>query len=255
MNDDTPRNDNVVDFAPRSWYCHTKTLGRIFHLLRMCQAARQFGLISGPPGVGKSLAADAYKDALEDAEDAVLILRCNAIALTQHDLLNELRRVFDLYPNAKERSADLFHRIVDASADLCNPLLIVDEAQRLGSSIEVIRDLYDAGVAVVLIANPPFAAKLAQAHAKRGDYHFPQIAGRFGAELHIDKVDDADIDALSDFYGVKSSHGRELLAAAARRQGQLYQVKNLVTAARAVARDRALTADDLRRAAQMREGE
>jgi DNA transposition AAA+ family ATPase len=130
-------------------------------------------------------------------------------------------------------------------------LIIIDEAQHLGvAEIDAIRNFHDEPPhpGLVLMGNEAVWSRVL-GKARKAD--FSQINSRIGLRLVIERIEEADVDAVLQAWRVRGSAERQFLLDVARCDGGLRQLAHLVRTARLTARElnRPLDAQILREVA------
>lgn len=163
----------------------TKEYLRFAEFCKNTAAEQYLGVCTGPPGVGKTMAARHYSD-----WDRIMLLRnrlemdrtpksvrhCRTLFYTPTVANSPYQIEWDLDDLLQRHSALLAKTLspkeIDRNRSLIE-LIIIDEADRLKpSSLEQVRDMFDrSGIGMVLIGMPGFARKIS---------HMPQFYSRVG---------------------------------------------------------------------------
>lgn len=178
----------TIEQARPSDFLITREYRRFAEFCRNCAEDRYIGICSGPPGIGKTVAARfysqwdrllMYRQRMSDNTPA-FVRNCRTIYYTptisntpaqiQYDLA-DLRRRQTLSIKAALNEYDPEHEASDLTE-----LIIVDEADRLRfTSIEQLRDIYDHGdIGLIFIGMPGLArrfSRFAQLHSRVGFVH------------------------------------------------------------------------------------
>lgn len=243
---------NVVAFKPVSFrsHCDTPSTKRMFDWFDAIRAVPStIGVILGVSGIGKSVASRAYAD---DYSLSVCRVELTLSTCTRRELLDAILDALGLFHDpqrsysrgaaAERKNFDL---LVKEFTEKRNPLLILDEAQKLEGNVgalELIRELRDAApVSIALVGNPYFTAVLPSLPQDAGKLEFRQIASRIAICRTIEPSP-ADIDAVCEFHGLNSADARKLVRKWATKDGRLHKVRELIAYAQAIAGpDQALT--------------
>jgi DNA transposition AAA+ family ATPase len=122
-----------------------------------------FGVFSGYPGLGKTIAASYARNAAR-----AIYLEVGS-TWTKKDFLKKLLTELD-EPNHKGTLTDLLDRVINILAGDPDQVILLDEADRLldRKIIEIVRDLHDKlQIPVVLIGEERLGAKLGAAEFER----------------------------------------------------------------------------------------
>lgn len=170
-------------------------------------------MVSGAAGVGKTSAAMAYRGQSTN----VWLLTAEPCISTSRMLLDELA---DLLGVIESRSTHRISRAIVQRMTNSRGLLIVDEAQHLGTAtLDQVRTLHDlSGVGVVVMGNEAVANRV-EGGSRRPE--FAQLFSRVGMRVSRPRPSKRDIEALLDAWAVADAGARRLLAAIARKPGAL----------------------------------
>ncbi|MEO0586047.1 MAG: AAA family ATPase [Planctomycetota bacterium] len=132
-------------------------------------------VISGPPGVGKSMAIEAARSIVPGA----VVLRIRATTKTPSAFIHALSTTLRLY-GTKTSSAVAEAKVIEHLAGT-GRLLVLDEANRLPpAALEVVRDLHDeAGIGVVLVGTVEMLDTI------DGEDIFGQLSSRIGMRYDV----------------------------------------------------------------------
>jgi len=170
-------------------------------------------IISGGAGVGKTSAAEAYRARTPNT----WVLTAEPCFSTPRMLLDDLAETLGI---SERYSAQKVSRAIVRRLRDCGGLLIIDEAQHLGTlALDQLRTIHDlAHVGVALVGNESVYARLEGAARTPA---FAQLYSRVGMRLPRAKPVKRDIDALLDAWKVEGERERRLLHAIARKPGAL----------------------------------
>lgn len=240
-------------------FCPTPTAIALHRFLTICQDARLFGVIVGPPGAGKSHALQYY----QHDGGAIYRVEVPSNATDQDGLVECLCRAVDVVAVRPKSKATRHELVVSRMRRNLrrddfdwgyghggNSLLIIDEAQRLrDDALELIRSIYDqVGGATVLCANPRFEYRLFPKVSRKHPHPFPQLAARIDRVYRCDEtVHQDDFDRLCDHYRIDGKEARELVWRKVRSERRLYAFRAIVRVAyQLVPRGSVISAETIR---------
>jgi len=169
---------------------------KIFSFCERCRSTRKMGFLCTQHGIGKTMALSAYAD--EHGISSVLISAFKNF--TSKRLLLDLARRYGLDWHGSD--AQMFRPIAAKLRVAGHPLVIVDEADFLGSARDTIRHLHDqAAVGVVLAGTPAFLEAL----RRRPSTTDGQFLSRVVYNLYIDKIVEEDGRRLADHFTLASA--------------------------------------------------
>ncbi len=171
-------------------------------------------VITGGPGVGKTMAAQAYRARTPN----VWLMTAEPCFATPRMLLDDVSETLGI---PREYTAQMASRAVVRKLRDSGALLIVDEAQHLSTAaLDQLRTIHDlAHVGVVLVGNETIYARLEGGTRTAA---FAQLFSRVGFRLPRGAKPLAkDVDVLLDAWGVQSTPERKLLHTIARKPGAL----------------------------------
>ncbi|MCA9772733.1 MAG: AAA family ATPase [Myxococcales bacterium] len=222
---------------------------RVIHgLLDSCRALECMGVVTGAPGVGKSVAVRAY--AAGDA--AVTVCTLEAVTAKLRAFVVGLARSVHVGYDRATSTEELYARVADALKYRGVRLLVVDEAGYAEYGVlDALRDLHDrTGVGLVLVGNDALTDALSGRSAGAKYANRAQFQGRVAQRLTLTEPFPEDLDAFCAHWGVESEPGRKLVRRIAARGGNLRGAEHFVKVARRMAGDGGrLTAAALRDAA------
>ena len=191
----------------------TKSAGDYFALFQTAQYLPDFVMITGAPGVGKTMAAKAYAAQTPN----VFLATAEPCHRTVRMFLDTLCHVLGLgaASGGEKASRQITHRLKGTGG-----LLIIDEAQHLSSEImDQVRTLHDrAEVGVALLGNERVVTRI-DGFAR--DTQYAQLHSRVGARLRRAKPLVADIDALVAQWGIEGEAEKRLLRVLGQKPGGL----------------------------------
>ena len=171
-------------------------------------------VITGGPGVGKTMAAQAYRARTPN----VWLMTAEPCFATPRMLLDDVAETLGV---PREYTAQLASRAVVRKLRDSGALLIVDEAQHLSTAaLDQLRTIHDlAQVGIVLVGNETIYARLEGGTRTAA---FAQLFSRVGFRLpRGPKPLGRDVDMLLDAWGVAGELERKLLHTIARKPGAL----------------------------------
>jgi hypothetical protein len=232
--------------------CETRTLSNILVYLDLIRENREFGVIVGQRGAGKTIAVN---------ESCRRNPRTRLFTLprTHRTPLGVLRLLCgDICGRRDGPAHTLFERLLRDLGEFGrdDDFLIIDEAQRLTvDAFEVLRDLSDqARVPIVLCGNEGLAACL---DTRKNPDLAPLVDRVIKLTLNPDKTVareniGADVDALFDHFNVRSREARDMLRRYALTHLSLRQVGKLMSYAQRIdGEGKPITFASLERAAEL----
>jgi len=156
--------------------------------------SRKLLAVIGPSGVGKTVAADAYAR----WEKNVVKLTCSAGMSTSAFVRMLAQRSGAGWSGGQGENLRWAIRELQRKC----PLVIVDGADELGRSVDVVRHVWDgAGCGIAVIGTGRLVEQLRRRRGCLGE----QFLGRVGLAVHLEGVTAADAEALGRFAGVGES--------------------------------------------------
>lgn len=191
----------------------TPTAAVFLGALEHAQHAPDLVLLTGGAGVGKTSAFREY----QGSNSSVWLLTAEPCFATPRMLLDDLAETLGVGErgSSQRMSKAIVQRLRDTAG-----LLIVDEAQHLGSaSLDQLRTLHDlAGVGVALGGNETVYGRI---EGTSRSPNFAQLFSRVGMRVQRPASLPGDIDALLDAWSVEGRTERGLLRAIGRKPGAL----------------------------------
>jgi type II secretory pathway predicted ATPase ExeA len=206
-----------------------------------CRKSGQIGLVAGPSGIGKTTAARAVAEALDDdGAIAHYVMMTRAADGLQPGLLRIARAIgASAQPNAA--SADIYDAVVWCIANWPRgSVLVLDEAQFMSEAlIDALRNISDdlrgrrLRRGIVMVGTADLAARI-DGRAGGRTKHYEPLRGRlYLAELHA--LADDDFVAVTQALGIAGPGAVAAIAKAGAGRGGLHNVARVVEAARRVA--------------------
>ena len=174
---------------------------QVQRVARYCQSQRDIGMIVGPPGCGKTYAANDYLANNLNVYIATLspifVAVCPGLARVA-EAVGLTGAVSAGYVNHMR----LVARFLDRGSADAAPLLIIDECQHAGDALlDELRALHDeAKIGLLLIGNAEFPKRF-RGH---GAAPFAQLTSRIGARLELGPPALADIAPICERYGISA---------------------------------------------------
>lgn len=202
----------VLPKAPE--FLVTPTAEAITSILSYSQMAPDFGVIVGGAGIGKTSAIEHY----QRRHPNVYVITGEPCMSSPNNLLLAIAEAMGVI----ERSANKLSRAIVARLKNTGALIIIDEAQHLGSAaldqLRTLHDLSQCGVAVA--GNESVMARLQGGEARGAQ--FAQLYSRVGMRMTQAKSRAKDICAIVGAWGIEtSSKEAELLKTIGRKPGAL----------------------------------
>jgi len=237
--------------APRdAMWVETRAAKEVLTVLAQCHELRDFGMIYGAAGIGKTRAAERYREQHPDS----ILLRCTESIRQRRPFLRSLAMIENVKAPVSGAMDALFEGVLVRLRN-SGRLLIIDEAQKLDfRTVELVRDLHDlAGIGVVLMGDELIYQML---HAGRTRAQYERLASRIGIRRCLQPGPaKRDVEAIARQYidGADDECVAYLTAKAAGVGGYRAVVKHCRLAFRAAASDggRAVTREDLEAASEL----
>lgn len=195
-------------------YLPTPTATSIMETLSFAQAAPDFAVIVGGPGIGKTTSIREY----EKRSPNVHVVTAEPCVASPINMLAAIAEAIGLI----ERSSNRLSRAIVARLRNTNALLVIDEAQHLESkALDQLRTLHDlAGCGIAVSGNETVFARLQGGDARNAQ--FAQLHSRVGKRLVQPKSRAQDICQLVQAWGVEpQSEVAKLLTQIAAKPGAL----------------------------------
>jgi len=192
----------------------TPTADRITVRLTQAKVLADFVVVVGAPGTGKTTTACQFTR----SNTNVFKIVAHPTLSRPRALLQQLARIVNV--QASTGKLDLIHAALVSKLRGTGALVIVDEANFLEpEALNQLRSLHDqAEIGIALIGNASIHLNLA-GRGRGGE--FAQLTSRVGMRLDIKRVDDRDIDALLDAWGIEGKAERHHLRVIAAKPGAL----------------------------------
>jgi hypothetical protein len=237
--------------APQdAMWVQTQAAKDVLTVLAQCHELRDFGMIYGAAGIGKTRAAERYQKLHPDC----ILLRCTESIRQRRPFLRALAMIENVKAPTSGAMDALFEGVKSRLKN-SGRLLIVDEAQKLDfRTVELIRDLYDlTGIGVVLMGDE-LIYQMLQMGRTRAQYE--RLASRIGIRRCLQPgPEKCDVEAIARQYieGPDEECIAYLTAKALGVGGYRAVVKHCRLAFRAAAADggRGVTREDLEAASEL----
>lgn len=209
-------------------FVRTATAIEIWNVLTFAQAAPDYCIIVGAPGIGKTTTINEYKA----SNPNVITITAEPTIRSPHTLLAALcEEIGVLERRADRRSSAIANRLRNANA-----LIVIDEAQHCTTAgLEQIRALHDAAqIGIVLAGNESVSRRL-HGGGGLGDGASAQLTSRVGMRLVRAKPYERDITDMLDAWGVEGEAERDLLLTIGHKPGALRLVTKVLRVATMIA--------------------
>lgn len=193
-------------------FIETETAVGFMGAMQYAQVSSDFTTIVGAPGVGKTRAAETYKD----RNPNVWLVTMTPSVSSPSAMLGEICAELDIPEKSNTKQARAIRRFFKGK----HGLLIVDEAQHLTTkALDELRSLNDREdmAGIVVLGNPSVLTRL----AGTGTDEFAQLHSRVGVGLTCPKPKDSDIATLIAAWGVTDAEEVTYLTQVARKPGAL----------------------------------
>lgn len=192
-------------------FIETSIARRVFGIINLARRRGENAVIVGEPGVGKTRAFNAYRNAFSD--DAVLMTINRFNGSTPRRLFAQLAETLGIWKSGT--IADLHSRLLGYPLE--HKVLLLDEAQNL--SPESIRELLNLEMPVILCGNREVLKSVSHETGP-----LAQIGDRIGLREEIDCIPSEDADAIANSFGVEGMDAYEIT----RKLGTRYRARALV---------------------------
>ena len=166
-------------------FANTTASQKIFKLIKYCHLQNKIGLVTGEPGIGKSISIQEYSK-----KNPTSILVEVTPVVTPGSLLEDLANKLKIQGNHSR--AEMFNSIVSQLQNT-NRDVIIDEGENLNTAcLEVIRRIHDfTNIGMILAGTPRLQKKL---RGERGQ--LKQLYSRIGIQIEVKSFDLADVKAI-----------------------------------------------------------
>lgn len=186
-------------------------------------------VITGAPGVGKTLACATYAE----NNSNVWLVTADPSTRTARALLAELAEILGLVATGRAQAGRLSANIIKRLMGTAG-LIIVDEAQHLHvEALEQLRTIFDrANVGVALVGNATVKNRM---DSKDRSEQFAQLFSRVGMRINKQRPTKKDVAALLDAWGIKGEDVRRRAEEIAREPGTLRGMTKALRIAKMIA--------------------
>ena len=205
----------VQALMPRSpGFVETQAAQLFRAVMTHAQYMPDFTVLSGDPGVGKTVTCRQYRD----TNPNVWLITCEPCGGSARALLEDIAAAMQI--NTAGVSASRLSKEISRRVRGCDALLIIDEAQHLvPMALDQLRTLHDlAAVGVVLSGNETVHDRLA---GNGRTIAFATLKSRVGMRARRQRATAGDIDPILDAWHVTDAAVRKQLGTIARRPGAL----------------------------------
>lgn len=224
------------------WY-PTPLAQRIWTRLQLAHYGPDIAVVDGAAGVGKTRTAEHYVGQAANVWHVTMAPDCTGVTPALEEIAGAMAIVVQGGGAAALRRA-IVRRLKQAGE--ANALLIVDEAQHLGTAaFDEIRTLHDlAGCGIAYLGNKGVWAQLVGG-GRKGE-SLDRVHSRIGARVHCAGVSNQDIAVMLDAWGVTERGARAALAEIARKPGALRAATKAIRTAQLHTGGAPLTAEHVR---------
>jgi type II secretory pathway predicted ATPase ExeA len=206
-----------------------------------CRLSGQIGLVTGPSGIGKTTAARAVVNALEEAGETAHYVMMTRAADRLQPGLHRIGRAIGAAVDANMGEAGMYDAVAHAVAGWPRgAVLVLDEAQFMTEALlDGLRNISDEmrgrGLrrGIVMVGTPDLAARINGKIGGRAKHHEPLRGRLYLAELGPLSAD--DFAGLARALGLAGAGAAEAIAKAGAGRGGLHNVARVMEAAREVA--------------------
>lgn len=206
-----------------------------------CRKSGQIGLVTGPSGIGKTTAARAIVEALDEAgETAHYVMMIGAANGLQPGLLR-IGRTLGACVDSNMGAADVYDAVAHAIAGWRRGgVLVLDEAQCMSDALlDGLRNLSDdmrgRGLrrGIVMVGTSDLAARINGKVGRRAKHHEPLRGRLYMAELGPLLAE--DFAALSRALGLTDAGAADAVAKVGAGRGGLHNLARVIDSARKLA--------------------
>lgn len=193
----------------------TPTAEDIFAALSFAQAATDFTVLVGAPGIGKTTALNAYRRRSSN----VWMITADRQTKTAASLLAVLAD----HMGVQERRSAFVGRAISARVRGSNGLVIIDDAQQLDATAfdQLRTSVLDMGECGVAVSGNASMLVALQGSADTRTLAFAQLHSRVGMKKPQNAAKARDIVMLLDAWGIADAKVRQLLTVIAGKAGAL----------------------------------
>lgn len=188
----------------------TPTSKRIIDLLGYAQTYRDFAMIYGGAGLGKSVAIKRYAEMNVNCW-VVTVNPADSTMAAALEAVSQSLNMRDISSRPSVLVREISSRVMHTRG-----LLVIDEAQHLDvRSLECIRSIHDAtGIGMVLVGNELVYSRLSGGSRRA---NFAQLFSRIGRRLHLVTPTDDDVNFICSGWNLAGEQelmlAREIAAA------------------------------------------
>lgn len=189
----------------------TNSYKRIFALCNKCQKEQISRPISSVPGSGKSHPLKEYAQSYPN----VYYIECEEY-YTKKVFLNMLRQKMGLIDTGYETGMSIHEmvtEIIDHLNSLANPLVIIDEADKLKDGvINFFKTFYNKTNAGYVLSGAPYFQKRILKGVRLQKQSYQEIFSRLGGEfLSLGEIDKDSIEQICEANGLTSSEDKNIV--------------------------------------------
>jgi len=182
---------------PEPTFTKTKNSDLVIGTLRAAQALGDLGLITGPPGCGKTAAARQYRTTAPRVD----IATASPSIATAGAIMQQLIRGRGETPRGRAGASKLELTLHSRRLFTAGGLVVIDEAQWLNmEALEELRAIHDdTGVGIVLMGNETVLSRI-EGNERSASY--AQLYSRAGVRVRLKPMLPEDIEAVLGSMGV-----------------------------------------------------
>lgn len=192
----------------------TETAQNIFNILSFAQAAPDFGVVVGAPGIGKTKTILEYRKRSTN----VFLVTGEPTLSSPYNLLSAIA----LEAGVEEKRNAMISRAIAARMRGASALIVVDEAQHLSNqAFDQLRALHDlSGCGIVAAGNESALRRLQGGQGPAGT-QFAQLSSRVGMRLTQSRARSKDICAMLAAWSITNQAEATFLKSIAKKPGAL----------------------------------